>query len=376
MNLISWLGKRIGGFVRGLSFWGKIALAAAILLVVGGLAYSFKAKTVAPVETVRLRTVSVAKISDLVNDATPLPLIGEVQSANEATIRSESAGPITHLYHKLGDYVGAGSIIAEIENSSQRAAFLQAQGVLESAQAGVDKSGKLFGQSKSSALNTIRTVYTSNDDVVRAKLDALFRNPTTNLPIFVMLASDSGLVNKVQNARIQIGDMLVKESARSQALTQDSDLQNEITLATNDTRVIKQYVDDIAALLNTAIPFGSYTQTVIDGFSATASADRSIVSGSIASLNGAAQSLIAAQTTGDSAGSASASDAAIKTAQGAHDAAAAALEKTIIRAPISGTLNNMSLKLGDFVSAFQQVAVVSNNGTLEIIAHLSARERR
>ena len=345
------------------------------VVVVFGIGYSLKGKTTATAEVVHLRTVTVAKISDLVNDATPLPLIGEVQSANEATIRSESSGPITHLYHKLGDYVSAGTIIAEIENSSQRAALLQAQGVLESAQAGVDKSGKLYGEAQRSALNTIRNVYTSNDDVVRTKLDVLFRNPTSDLPVFLLLTSNTGLVTKIQNTRVAMRAMLADESARSAQLSETTDIVAEIALATQDTQTLKQYVDDMALLLNAAIASNQYSQTTIDGFVAIASAQRGIVNGSVASLAGASQALVAAQTSGTVEGGASASDAAIKTAQGAHDAAAASLEKTIIRAPIAGTLNNMSLKLGDFVNAFQQVAVVSNNGTLEIIAHISPEDR-
>ena len=73
--------------------------------------------------------------------------------------------------------------------------------------------------------------------------------------------------------------------------------------------------------------------------------------------------------------SASASDAAIKTAQGARNAAAASLEKTFIRAPISGTLNSLSLELGDFVSSLQTVAVISNNSALEIVGQITPDDR-
>ena len=218
MNFARRYFMRLAAFVRGLSVWGRIALVIALLVIIGGAAYLIKGSGApAPVEAARLRTVTVAKISDLENNTTPLPLIGEVKSLSEASIRSESGGSITHLYRKLGSYVAQGAIIAEIDNGSQRAALLQAEGVLESAQAGVDKSGKLFSEAKKSAFNTVRTVYSSNDDIVRSKLDVIFRNPTSNLPTFVLLASNSGLVNQVQNQRVQIGKILDAESARTSA---------------------------------------------------------------------------------------------------------------------------------------------------------------
>ena len=368
---------RLAAFVRGLSLWGKVALVIASLVVIAGAYYLIKGSTTpAPAEAVRLRTVSIAKISDLENNTTPLPLIGEVKSLSEASIRSESGGSITRLYRKLGSYVAQGAIIAEIDNASQRAALLQAEGILESAQAGVDKSGKLFSETKKSAFNAVRSVYSSNDDIVRSKLDVVFRNPTSDLPVYIYLATDSNLVNKVQNSRVQIRQILAAETARDSALSENSDLQSEIKKATEETRLLKDYVDDISALLNASIPSNSYTQAAIDAHGAVSSAARSIVSGSLASLAASSQALIAAQTSGDAPSNASASDAAIKTAQGAYNAANASLEKTIIRAPISGTLNNLSIKLGDFVSPSQEVAVVSNNGSLEIVAFITPEDRR
>ena len=42
------------------------------------------------------------------------------------------------------------------------------------------------------------------------------------------------------------------------------------------------------------------------------------------------------------------------------------LEKTFVRTPISGTLNTLSLKRGDFVSALAPAATISNNTALQV----------
>lgn len=361
---------------RGLSLWARFALAAfVVVLIIGGVYFLKNKGSAAVTDAPHLRTVQVASVADLENDTTPLPLIGEVQSVNEAQIHTETAGAITHLYHKLGDYVPAGGIIAEIDNASERAALLSAQGSLEAAQASVQKSGKLFGESKDSALNTIKSVYSSNDDVVHAKLDVMFSNPATYQTHFVLTATNQSLLNKVVTERLQIEDMLAKESARAATLTAESDVKSEIAIGATETRAIKTYVDDLAALLNVSLPSQIYSETTISGFITTTSAARTTVAGSLASLTAASQALISAQTSGDTPEEASASDATLKQAQGSVAAANANLQKTIIRAPISGTLNNLTIHLGDFVSGFQQVAVVSNNGALQIVGHVSSEDR-
>src|SRR6185369_2191920 len=177
MNRGAWIST-ISARWRGLSLWARFAIVAFVaVVIIGGVYFSKGNGSAQATDTPHLRTVQLASVIDLENDATPLPLIGEVQSANEAQIHSQTGGSITHLYHKLGDYVPAGGIIAEIDNSSERAAVLSAQGTLEAAQANVNKTGNLFDESKKSAADTIKTVYSSNDDLIRSKLDVMFTNP-------------------------------------------------------------------------------------------------------------------------------------------------------------------------------------------------------
>jgi RND family efflux transporter MFP subunit len=361
---------------RALSLWARFAVVGfAAVVVIGGGSILRGGSAAQSTDTPFLRAVQVASVLDLENDTTPLPLIGEIKSVNEANIHSQTAGTVTHLYRKLGEYVSAGAIIAELDNASERAAVLSAQGTFEAAQANVDKTSKLFTSSKGSTLDSIKAVYSSNDDLVHTKLDVMFSNPTVQSARFVLPVSNQSLLNTVMTQRLQLESMLKAQAQRAAALTEDSDLKGEIAIAIEETRIIKKYIDDLSALLNVSISSESYSQSEINTFIATASAARTTISSSLSSLNVALQALTSAQNIGDKPTEASASEAALKQAQGALDSANANLEKTIIRAPISGTLNNLSISLGDFVSGFQQVAVVSNNGALEIVAHVSSEDR-
>jgi len=69
--------------------------------------------------------------------------------------------------------------------------------------------------------------------------------------------------------------------------------------------------------------------------------------------------------------------AGVTQAQGALAGAYAQLENTVIRTPISGTVSTLNANRGDFLNSFDVVAVVANEGALEIEVFVSdsARER-
>ena len=56
-------------------------------------------------------------------------------------------------------------------------------------------------------------------------------------------------------------------------------------------------------------------------------------------------------------------------------AAQAAYEKTVIRAPIAGTINYLSIHVGDYVSLNQHVATVAHDNALQVVMYLSQDDR-
>jgi RND family efflux transporter MFP subunit len=71
----------------------------------------------------------------------------------------------------------------------------------------------------------------------------------------------------------------------------------------------------------------------------------------------------------------SVSDAQVTQALGSLRAAQANLAKTIFRSPISGTVNELNVQLGDFVGSFDQIALVANNNALEVVSFVGDLER-
>jgi RND family efflux transporter MFP subunit len=363
-----------------------------LLIVVGILIYRSGGKqepitTALPTE----RLVTLARVRDLSAQEVPLPLLGTVTSRSEATIRAEAGGKILLVDRKLGDYVPAGAVIAEFENSAERAQVLQAEGAYESASTGKDiasisrgSTDTSLGEAKNTAQNVISSTYTTLDDAIRTKTDPAWRNPETINAKLAVSVPDAKLVIALEAERTAIETMLRARDQRNKTLSPSSDLVSELSLVESETNIVKNYLDDLSLAFNHALPDNNASIPAIEGYKANAAVARGVVGSALTLItntrNALSQSL-AAQKIAEKNSSASEStrntaDASIKSALGNLRGAQSRLEKTIIRSPITGTINSLSIHTGDFVSPYSPVAVVSNNGALEIVAFVTEDDAR
>ncbi len=343
------------------------------------------------------RAIAVASVATLSQVSSPLPLLGTVSSKSEADIRAESSGRLVAVYKKLGDYVHASDVIAEFDNSAERASVVQAQGAYDAAKAGqgiaaistniaeinTGSSDTSLANAKTQALNTIKTVYVTLDDAVRTKTDGQFSNPQTREAKFVVSVSDAKLVIALEGEHQNIESLLVAREMRNRTLTESDDLVSELNTLENEANIVKTYLDDLSLALNHAIPDNSASQATIEGYKTNTSLARTSVGGSLTTiaLSGTAlsASIVGSKVAQKSleqsnTGSTASTDASLKSALGLLQAALARLESTIIRSPISGTVNSISVHTGDFIPPFGEVAVVSNNGALEVVAYATLED--
>ena len=340
------------------------------------------------------RVVELINIGDLANSSTTIPLVGIVTSVSEAKIQAETSGKLTKVYKKLGDKVIAGQIIAEFENSSERAAVLQAQGAFESAKAGRDiqlinsaATSNTIGDTKANILNTIDSAFSTMEDSVHNKVDTIFVDPrAANLQLKIQ-TTDQILEGKVISERVQIERLLEARKAQNQTLTVNSDLSTELLNIKIELQTLQIYLENLSLLYSRAVVSDSASQILVDSGKANVSAFRAVVIANITNLNQARTTLsnsLAAQSIAGGKNSSQnvvgpsdlAAIASVKTAEGAYLGVLARLQKTIVRSPITGTLNSLTVQTGDFVPQTTQVAVVSNNNALEIKAYVSEDDSR
>lgn len=357
--------------------WLKGSLLVVVVLLVLGFGISYLRGSSAPAATTDTtpKTVEIASVGDLSRGGSSLTVAGTVQSQTEATVRAEKSGQITAIYHSLGDSVTAGSVVAEIENASERAAVLQAQGAVQAATAGAQVSQTTLAAAQSGAVNALLAAYSSTDKVVHGDVDPMFSNPEGAQPAFKVQSSNSQAKIDAESKRSAIVPILSREQGRASTLTTTDDLQAELTKTESELRVARDFLDSVVATLNGGIANNSMPQATINTYLATANAARSTVIGSLSAVVSARQSLqTATQNSADGNGQASASQASLTSAQGTLAAARANLERSIIRAPISGTINSLNLKRGDFVQMTSPVLTVANNHALEVISYITPND--
>lgn len=341
--------------------------------------------------------VQLATVADLSSQAGPLSVVGTVTSESQATILAQTAGEVVSLPRSIGDRVSAGSIIGSFENSSQRAAVMQAEGAYEAAQAALAKaqgttatnSGISSQSAATAAINAqsglstaLKGAYASLDDAIHTKADALFNNPRGTSPKLISFTiPDSQLVVTVQNERATLESVLA--SAQSAANGDASD--TTAATALSGAHSIVSFLDDVITAVNQAVPNQSISAAMIAADQASLAAARAEVVGALSTITSAKSAydaaLAGAQSASNSATGGTESDiaaaqAALKSAQGTLAAAQAALEKTIIRSPISGTIVSLPITRGDYVPAFSQVAIVSNPGALYLDAQVTSDDAK
>ncbi len=387
-------GKRVG-------WWKLSAVAGVVIGIVGTLVLSGGAPEI-PERSQGPRTVTLRSVAELAGDAAPLPVVGTVKSQSEAQVRTEGSGQITTLTKELGDNVRAGELIAATENSRERASVLSAEGSYDAARANLEKitrggrdtqvstlgtnvSGAQSAEvaAKANAANTLISAYATVDNTVRQTADKMFVDPDTSNPRFTIQSTDSQAIFDAQNMRVRIGGMIQRQSVRAATLTSSNTLETEITTTEAELKEVRTLLDRIIAALNKAVPNQGVSDTTIASYKAEATAARATINASISSLTNTREDLVSkanavvvAKNTLEQGSQSDVTDiasaeASLKQAQGGLAAARANLEKTIVRAPISGTINSLSIERGDFVSAFTPVATIANNNALEIIAYVT-----
>ncbi len=354
------------------------------------------------------KVVKTAFVAALSSNQSPLSLIGQIESTNEADLRAESQGEITRVYAQLGDYVYAGSVLAEFENQAARAQVTQAEGALEAAEAQLLKiqSGSraeeqdilvlsaedarvALAQAQNAAIAEIENAFSSVDDALYNKVDVLFDGPRTYRPELSFVVPETQIKIDVESGRVSVGRVLSIWEDEIDSLTTSSDLQTALENAQAYTVQTQDFLDDVARAVNILRPNAEISETTIATWKANVSSARTTLNATINALisevnalNGTETALAVATTNKDIGFSGGrnedvqAAQAQVKQAKGALAVARANFEKTIIRTPISGTLNRFAVKRGDFVTLYEPIAVVSNNNALLIKTYMTEEDRR
>lgn len=375
-----------------------------IIIIIGARIYV--AHQPAPSEEKNIAEVQLVSVNSLLGMTSGISLLGNVQSVSEGTVLAEMPGQVIAVYKKTGDSVVAGEIVAEIENSAQRAAVLSAQGGLAAAQANLEKirkgtraetldvlqiqetsAAQAYADAKTSSLSAIQDALSKADDAIRDKADMILTNPRNDSRSMIVVIPNSQLQIDILASRGNI-EKLFGQWQQDIAMSGNDNPASLLQESSNNTATVRAYLDKVATALSYLTPSDMFSQTTIDGWKASVSGARSTMAGVSLSLSGTKDALTGKKAaydvavkqreqgvTGAQSEDIAAVQAAVQAAQGGVAAAQAAFAKTQIRAPLSGTINYLPLRTGNYASAFQPVLTVANNNALEITAYVTEDER-
>ncbi|KKS29115.1 MAG: hypothetical protein UV60_C0010G0012 [Parcubacteria group bacterium GW2011_GWA2_43_11] len=388
----------------------RISIAALVVvsLLLGFVIFERNDEAVSPDE-VRVPSVVVTSVAVLSAETEPFVLLGEVRSVSQAELRAQKSGEVTQVYVRPGQFVKAGAILAEISNQSERAAVLSAQGMVAAAKAQLDKinagartedktssvvqsqAAQLSLQtSKQSARSAYSQAYTLAQDALFAQADDFFSNPYTVNPSFRIRTASFDEKQVIEKERIEIAKILESWKQKTATPISDEALETRLVEAEKDLERIKTFLNSISSYISEQTIDANLTSATKAAQEATVLGARSNISSAQNIVHGARNGLTAAKSGAQVAsltsdvvlGGARSEDVAavqagVTQAQGALAGAYAQLENTVIRTPISGTVSTLNANRGDFLNSFDVVAVVANEGALEIEVFVSdsARER-
>lgn len=361
-QLERWYGKRVVYGVAGLLV---------VLVAVAVYFTLFRKGEEAETEVAAKKQVTVRKAGDLESENASLPSVGTVRAVSEARLETEASGRVTAVNVAIGDRVSAGTVLASIENSRERAALLQAEGAYESAQAGSAQASIGLKEAEVGAQNANRSAHTVGDDAIHNLADELFSNPDSSTPGIRLDAK--GAAVRLNNERVAIGDMLDLWHNETQNMTGDP--LDTINDAEEALTRISNFVNDLSLLVSDQDANAVFTPEVLAGYKSRFLMTRSSIDGSLSALSGARNALLTARENAEGGNTTSESEAREKQALGSLRLAQAAYEKTLVRSPISGTVNAMYLKANEYVGAGAQAAVVANNNALEVTTSIGEDER-
>ncbi|MBP7741277.1 MAG: efflux RND transporter periplasmic adaptor subunit [Candidatus Pacebacteria bacterium] len=345
---------------RSLKIWQQVAIGVLLaILLIGGISLlngfgGAKAQTDEP------RTVTLATAGSLSGGGDGTSVIGTIRSVTEADILAESGGKVRSVRTTLGASVPAGFIIAELDNASQRATVLQAEGAYDAAIAA--RNAVSPKDTSLSVRNTYRSAFTALDSAYASQIDLFFGGPT---PYGPSLLINAGM--------FPMGYLSGKRQTLQNSI--DEWRTQQATAATTEPEVLldqaQKVVDATSAFL------ADLARAANDSDSGASTSQMTALASARATVNQQQAALAAAREAyrGKSISSTASVDASVKQALGNLRGAQAQLEKTLVRAPISGTVNFLPIRVGDYVTAFTHVATVAQNGSLELVTYISEDER-
>lgn len=312
-----------------------------------------------------------------------LSVVGTVEAPETANLGFSQSGRIARVNAKVGDFVSAGSVLANIENGDLQASLMQKQAVLEKEKANLATkiqgtrpeelsiSEQKYKDALSAYITALHTAYFKTEEAVLTNIDDVFKNGTSVNPTIQIVNDDYRLEIDINLKRLKLTEKLSEWKDVMSGLDLDSnntDLIAKSQKITADAFIIaKSLVSGLTAITTDLGENSGYTLAVINSYRVSINdAGQEISSASLtfdtalSSLN-TARNNFSLDKAGYTQNELSAQTAVVKASEADVLNAQSQLNKTIVRAPFDGVITKMDAKVGEIASSnSSNISMISN----------------
>ncbi len=307
---------------------------------------------------------------------------GSVKAAEAIDLSFERSGQIGSVNAKVGSMVAQGQVLASLSAGDVSASLEQARAALQVEQARLDavKAGTrpediavsqvAVSAAQASVSQAMQDAYIKADDAIRNKVDQFFDSPRSVSPRLNINIGDSQAALDIESGRPAM-EVLLKswqsDSGISASGAASAPNSASIASAKNNIAAVSAYLDKVAYGLSKLTSSAQLSASTIQTYQANIATARNAVSGSLAALNAAnntlltVQSQLALKQAGATPQDIEAQTAEVARAAANVHAAEAETAKSVIRAPIGGVITRNDAHAG--ATAAPGVALISMNST-------------
>ncbi len=323
-----------------------------LAIILGGYFYFFSGKKTGP-------EFVVVKKGNIVQEVS---VTGNVKPVKSVDLAFEKIGRIAFAPVKIGDYVGAGQILVQEDNSELNSQLEKAKADLETQKAELNKSKVALDNYYSAIPNILNDAYTKADDAVRKQVDVFFIDGESDTPKLNFTTADSQAQTDSQNGRLTSRTELNNWRGELGAL--DSTSNDELDLALSKSKshleIIRNFLLSAMDALGKAY---GVTQSTLDSDKAGVTTARTNVNTALTNINNQKQYI-------DSQKAVIASEeASVKSYEAAVKNIEVQIAKTVLYSPISGVVTKQDAKAGE-IAAANTVLVSILSSAYEIEANI------
>ncbi len=317
---------------------------------------------------------------------TQVSVSGTVIAARGANLGFAATGRISAVYADVGERVGAGAVLAEMENgdlaaalAQKRSALAETEADLASLRAGtrpeeVAVASTAVANAEADLADAMRSAYTTSDDAVRNKADAIFTNPRTN-PKLSFSVSSAALKSELEQERVALEPLLASWALLVSDLS-NATAAGEAPRAQGYAASVASFLADANTAVNQGLPDSTISSATLSSYASSLATARASVDTAAAALTADVNALDAAhknlslKQAGATADALAAQAAAVAAAAADVEQARAALAKTRVVAPFAGVVTRMDAKRGETVSPSSSLIGLQSDGIFQIEAYV------